>query len=135
MKHEVYKNISVSSNHSFFEFFSIGPNGVILKRITFAPTENGNIVSLAFGDIDINGKMDDCIISNNGDRDKILATVCQAILLYLEKYPNRIVYFRGSTIERTRLYRILINNNIKEFELQYDIWIEHQKEKCVTLQL
>lgn len=66
------------------------------------------------------------IISNNGDRDKILATVCQAMFLYLEKYPNRIIYFRGSTIERTRLYRILINNNIKEFELQYDIWIEQE---------
>ncbi|NLR82344.1 DUF6934 family protein [Chitinophaga eiseniae] len=126
MKHEVYKNLTIADDLSIFEFFSIGPKGVILKRILFMTTEYPDTVNLAFGDIDKNGEINDFVISNNGDRDKILATVCHVIGLYLKKYPNRQVYFKGSTAERTRLYRIIINNNIKWFNLQYNILIEQE---------
>jgi hypothetical protein len=67
-------------------------------------------------------------ISNNGDRNKVLSTVCQAIELYLKKYPTKIVYFKGSTEERTRLYRIIISNNLKHFDLHYDILSEQESD-------
>lgn len=31
------------------------------------------------------------------------------VMMYTEKYPNRIIHFRGSTAGRTRLYRMAIN--------------------------
>lgn len=74
------------------------------------------------------GKIDYQIISNNGDRDKIIATVYQTIVIYLKRYPNKIIYFKGSTKERTRLYRMIINNNFKHFDFQYDIWAEVEND-------
>lgn len=35
MKYEAYENICVAKNYSLFEFFSIGSNGMIKKRISF----------------------------------------------------------------------------------------------------
>ncbi|RFS26674.1 hypothetical protein DVR12_02470 [Chitinophaga silvatica] len=124
MRYEVYNNLTVADDLSILEFFSIGTRGVLLKRIIFVPTEQLNLVSLIFGDIDKNGDLDIFSISGNGDRNKILGTVFQAIELYLKKYPYRSIYFKGSTIERTRLYRMIINSNIKYLESMFDILIK-----------
>ncbi|NIG54452.1 hypothetical protein [Chitinophaga sp. Cy-1792] len=124
MNNEAYKIIHFASDHSDYEFFSIGPKGVILKRITFKFSKIENVVIMAFGDVNQDGEIDDLSISNNGDRNKVLATICQTIARYLKHYPERMVYFKGSTEERTRLYRMIINNNIKEFEAGHHIWME-----------
>jgi len=42
---------------------------------------------------------------------KILATVAFIAQVFLEEYPDRTISFRGSTAERTRLYRMAIGNN------------------------
>lgn len=126
MKHEIYSNLSITDDFSIFEFLSVGPKGIIPKRIEFMPTEHLNAYSLAFGDINEKGEINDYSISNNGDRNKILATIYHTIEIHLNRYPNRIIYFTGSTEERTRLYRMVINNNIQEFELKYDILVEQE---------
>lgn len=45
-------------------------------------------------------------VSDNGDTEKILATVVSAVYAFCEKYPDAFVYASGSTKARTRLYRI-----------------------------
>ncbi|MFB6457170.1 hypothetical protein ACE38W_18000 [Chitinophaga sp. Hz27] len=128
MNHSSYESIIIGDNNSAYEFFSIGPKGVILKRIYFSPTESTELVNLSFGDININGDIDDYSISNNGDMYKIIATICQTIEVFLQKFPNRKIYFKGSTKERTRLYRIVISKYIKEFELHFNIWVEQEDQ-------
>jgi hypothetical protein len=133
MKYEIYKEIKIADNYCIFDFVSMGRNGNIPKRIEFIPTEMPGFFNLAFGDIDENGEIDDYSISDNGDRDKVLATVAYAVEIYLNKYPDRWVYFRGSTLERTRLYRMAIGINLEELLLKFDIYAE-QKDGIVQFQ-
>ena len=41
-----------------------------------------NVFNLAFGDINENGEINDYTISDNGDRNKILATVANVVDVY-----------------------------------------------------
>jgi len=128
MKYEVYSELNFTDDFSVIDFLSIGKNGAIPKRITFTTTELEYVYNLAFGDIDENGEIDDYTISDNGDRNKILATVVNVIDDYTKKYPERWIFFRGSTKERTRLYRIAVGVNLEELSRKFDIYAFDQEE-------
>jgi hypothetical protein len=125
MKYEYYEDLKSSSSFNEFVFTSEGHNGRILKRIEFTSTEWPGVYNLAFGDVKQNGELDDLNISNNGDRNKILSTILIVVKLYAHKYPNRWIYFRGSTEQRTRLYRMAVSIHLEElcemFEILADI--------------
>ncbi|HEX6429034.1 MAG TPA: hypothetical protein VF008_15165, partial [Niastella sp.] len=99
----MYTEIEADSKYARFEFMSEGHNGKIPKRIEFTSTQWHGVYNLAFGDIKENGDLDDLNISNNGDRNKILATIVKVVESYTNKYPDRWIYFEGSTEHRTRL--------------------------------
>ncbi|WP_394341165.1 DUF6934 family protein [Parapedobacter indicus] len=99
-----------------------GQNGIIKKRIVFMPTDLDGIYNLAFGDVDEDGEVDDYSVSDNGDRNKILATVVAAVLEYTKRYPKRYIYFQGSTVERTRLYRMAISLNYTTLVETFNIY-------------
>ena len=124
MKYEVYTEIKIADDYEVFEFMSLGKKGMIPKRIEFTSTDLPNIVNMAFGDIDENGEIDDYSISDNGDRNKILATIAYVVEIYLNMYPDKWVYFRGSTQERTRLYRMAVGLNFNELAERFDIYAE-----------
>ena len=126
MKYEVYKEIKITDDYSIFDFTSVGKKGYIPKRIEFTATEIPGFFNLAFGDVDENGEIDDYSISDNGDRNKVLATVAYAVEIYLNKYPEKWVYFKGSTQERTRLYRMAVGLNLEELSLSFLILAEHE---------
>jgi hypothetical protein len=88
------------------------------------PTAYGNVYNLAFGDILEDGMLDDNSVTDNGDRNRILATVVSAVDKYTKRYPERMIYFRGSTKARTRLYRIAIGLNLEELSLTYEIYAQ-----------
>lgn len=89
-----------------FQFVSEGSKGNIEKLIVFQKTNTPNLYNLAFGDKTKDGKLDDISISNNGDSEKVLATVISAVYAFFDKNPNCFLYATGSTKSRTRLYRI-----------------------------
>jgi hypothetical protein len=62
--------------------------------------------------------------SNNGDTEKVLATVAATIFGFFNKHPNSIVYATGSTNARTRLYQIGINKYFSEIEPDYHLLVE-----------
>lgn len=114
-KYELLTNKDVT----LFTFKSKGINGEIDKGIVYKATKNSNIYNLGFGDLvfdPIQKKyiIDDFAISDNGDRDKVLATVAKSAYIFSEKYPEKIIFFKGSTKSRTRLYRRAISLNLKE---------------------
>jgi hypothetical protein len=121
MKYEVYAEIKFKSDYSTFEFISEGHNGKIPKRIEFTSTQWPGVYNLAFGDIKENGVLDDLMISNNGDRNKILATIVKVIESYTNKYPDRWIYFEGSTEHRTRLYRMAVSLHLEELTEMFEI--------------
>ena len=72
----------------FYEFISEGPKGRIRKIVEYTPTTIENVYNLAFGDYDDTiGGINDKIITNNGDSQKILATVASTVYAFTGKYP------------------------------------------------
>lgn len=126
MKHEIYGDLKIADDLSFIEFISVGKNIPVKKRIEFDQTKESNIVNLAFGDVQKDGRIDDYAISDNGDRNKILATIAHGVNLYVNRYPEKWVYFRGSTPQRMRLYRMAITINLEELLLRFHIFAEQE---------
>ncbi|GAB2565985.1 DUF6934 family protein [Spirosoma areae] len=65
--------------------------------------------NLALVDLDEDGQLSDTTISNNQDMERVLSTVIQIIATSLKENMGTEVVFSGSTPERTRLYRLIIN--------------------------
>lgn len=108
-----------------FVFYSEGPKGRIRKVILY--TFLGNIdgddyYNLGFGDYNEAEKnINDLSISNNKDRDKILATVAITTLEFTSHFPSCKIVAEGSTPVRTRLYQISIMKHFKEIIQLFDI--------------
>jgi hypothetical protein len=79
------------------------------------------VYNLALGDVDEDNEINDHIITDNGDRNKVLATVAAIVEVYTRRFPDRWVFFKGSTAERMRLYRMAVGINIEELSLLYEI--------------
>lgn len=122
MKIEKYA-LKAESSLTVFEFVSEGPNGLIRKLILFQETNQPDVYNLAFGDKNAGtGEIDDFAISNNGDTDKVLATVVAALYAFFDKHPAAFVYATGSTKARTRLYRMGITRFYQEMRKDFDLY-------------
>jgi hypothetical protein len=121
MKYEVYTEIEVTDYFDVFDFISTGKNGDILKRVAFSKTEEDMVYNLALGDVDEDNEINDYSVTDNGDRNKVLATVASIVEAYTKKFPDRWIIFRGSTAERTRLYRIAVGLHLDELSGLYEI--------------
>ena len=109
------------TNESFldFEFESKGPKGRIKKVVRYSPQNANGITyfNLSFGDWNAKtGKISDSVISNNNDTERILATVAATVLEFISHFPDVMVYAKGGTPSRTRLYQMGISANWHEIE-------------------
>ncbi len=104
-----------------YEFFSEGPKGKIKKVIRY--TKIGDAVfNLAFGDLDeATGEISDTVVTNNNDSRKVLATVAATVYDFTDQYPGSLVVAKGSTLSRTRLYRMGIPNYLEQISSEFDI--------------
>jgi hypothetical protein len=66
--------------------------------------------------------VDDLTVSDNGDRNKVLATVVKIVDAYMTQFPDRWIAFKGSTESRTRLYRMAIGLNLEELSVKFSIF-------------
>lgn len=113
--------VNADDERFLYEFFSEGPKGRIKKTIIYSQIED-NLFNLAFGDWneDLN-KLDDSTRSNNGDRDKILATVASTAIDFTDRFPQVEIFTEGSTPARTRLYQMGINDNLEEIDKDFEV--------------
>jgi hypothetical protein len=118
-----------SSENLTFEFTSTGCNGNIDKAIVYnCINQEQNIYNLSFGNHKgINEEtgelnIDDITISNNGDFEKILATVASSAYIFSETYPDRLIFFKGSSAARTRLYRRALAKEFKYISETFSIF-------------
>lgn len=108
-----------------FEFVSIGPRGRIPKIVQYFPTNYKDLYHLGFGDKNmVTGEIDDTVVSNNNDSEKVLATVIATLYAFTDKHPNAQVYATGSTDSRTRLYRIGISKYLDQALEDFEIFGE-----------
>jgi len=104
-----------------YTFASKGKNGVIPKAIAFQEIDAG-LYNLALLDYDEQNKiwLDDSN-TNNGDLSKVMATVAQTIVLFLDTYPTSSIYIEANSNARNRLYHRIMTNYRAEFELYFEI--------------
>lgn len=115
--------LEADDTFTVFEFLSEGRNGVIPKSIQLQPIGIPNVFNLAFGDKNVRtGTLDDLSVSDNGDTETILATVANAVSIFLERNPEAVVYATGSTPARTRLYRIGISKYFEQVAVGFELY-------------
>jgi hypothetical protein len=123
MQLEIYSFLKRPASY-YYEFFSDGPNGNIKKVVEFYKLEEyeEEVYNLAFGDWDEKDHhFDDLAITNNSDRDKVLATVAATVMEFLQDHPKAIILARGSTKSRTRLYQMGIARLWDQISLLFEI--------------
>ncbi|MCY7291750.1 MAG: hypothetical protein LH615_06150 [Ferruginibacter sp.] len=103
-----------------YEFISEGDKGQIQKIIKFSETTLKDFYNLAFGDKnEATGEINDTIVSNNGDAERVLATVVAAVYAFTDNKPNIWIYATGSSKSRTRLYRMGISKFIEDIKKDF----------------
>lgn len=113
--------IKTNQTHFDYEFESVGPKGVIKKVARFNLMQD-DIYNFGFGDLDeFTGEISDTVVSNNGDGDKILATVAQIIFFFTGIYQESWVFIKGSTSSRTRWYQMGIAKYWDHIKLIFEI--------------
>ncbi len=121
---ESYILYADESGADFF-FVSTGPRGEIQKAIQFRPMKEQGIFNLAFGDLNIDtGELDDEARSNNGDVEKILATVAKATYTFTQYNPMCWIYATGSSLSRNRICRTALDKYLVEIEENFEVFAE-----------
>ena len=124
MKVEKYQ-LKSGEKLEVFEFVSDGANGKITKIVQYTPTNYKDLYNLGFGDKNAeSGFIDDTSISNNGNSEKVLATVVATLYAFTDKHKDVLIYATGSTKSRTRLYRMGITKYIDEALADFHVWGE-----------
>ena len=114
-------NTFSSSDHTSYEFLSIGPRGTIKKIVNYTELSQG-IYNLGFGDWDeVDQVVKDDTRSNNGDREKVLATIASTVIEFIKHYPEARIFAQGQTMAKTRLYQIGIRANWDEITKAFEI--------------
>jgi hypothetical protein len=109
--------LEANTSRMEFEFVSEGPNGKIRKAVIYTLVNDSGFTfyNLGFGDLnETTGELDDLSKSNNGDRNKVLATVARTVLEFTSHFPKAIVIAKGSTSSRTRLYQMGLASNLED---------------------
>jgi hypothetical protein len=128
MRNERYA-LEASFDTMTFEFTSVGPKGEIPKLVIYSETDIEDYYNLGFGDKDPNsGDIDDLVVTNNQDSQKVLATVAFTLYAFTDNYPDAWVGARGSTKARTRLYQMGISRYLNEISKDFIVMGQHKKK-------
>ena len=123
MNEDRYTEIKNDPDYTVFKFVSEGRYGKLTKIVRFdALKRRNNTFNLALGTLLNDGEVDFTSITNNGDRNKILATVAKIIYTVIEKYPDMDIYVTGSDSRRTLLYQRAIIYAYKELIETFNIY-------------
>jgi hypothetical protein len=104
-----------------YEFYSVGPKGSFLKAVEIQALNRTNTFNVCFGDVYPDGCIDDRTETNNSDLRRVLGSVVHIIKEYLRNKPEAILYFQGSTPQRTTIYQYILRRYYEQFSLDYSI--------------
>lgn len=108
--------VAISRNRLRYEFFSVGKRGRILKVVEYTNLADLGWWNLGFGDFDgLTSELSDTVVTDNGDGSKVMATVVNTLISFLDDYPDATVVFSGSDERRDRIYKRMVVNYRDEF--------------------
>jgi hypothetical protein len=116
---------SKKGTYKDYIFYSEGHKGCIKKAVHFAfiPIKGALCYNLSFGDWnEENNSIDDKSVTNNGDAEKVLATVAAIVVDFTARFNEAMIIATGSTLARTRRYQIGINKMWNEIEEIFDVY-------------
>jgi len=94
MCYRLYSVFDSLGNLNGFGLSVMGVKGKIDKVIGFVPIEAESTYSLSLGDkIPLSDRIDDFTVSDNGDRDKVMFTVLDAIDRYTARYIRTVIFY------------------------------------------
>lgn len=102
-----FYDFQIGAQARSFSFISEGPR-TVAKQVIYAETTLPDFFNLALADIETDGSPNFYSVRNNGDLERIMATVAQTLLVFFRSHPRAKVAFTGSTPARTRLYQIIL---------------------------
>jgi hypothetical protein len=115
-------NYKTNNRFLDFEFTSEGPAGAVKKVVRYSRVAT-NVFNLGFGDLDPEtGEISDSVVTNNKDSEKVLITVAVTAVAFSHKYPDALVFAKGSSPARTRLFRRAITNHWDEITNLFEIY-------------
>jgi hypothetical protein len=116
-------DVEINEDVTFFEFISEGKQGNIHKIIQYSSTNLKGVYNLGFGDKNLQtGQIDDKIITDNGDSEKVLATVGATVYAFVAQYPKAYIFIVGSSTARTRLYRMAIGKYYDDITQDFQVY-------------
>lgn len=111
-----------SADGQYYFFESIGKNTIPKVVGYILRDEASQLVELVFGDLIDDQRIDVMAVSDNQDLALVITTVIGTLADYLERFPEKTVYFQGSTPSRTRLYRAAIAKSLSQIEHLYEVF-------------
>jgi len=117
---EKFYPFRASEDYLSYYFESCSEERTIPKAVQFEKI-GADIYNLAFGDLDESREINDLCVSNNHDMNKVLATVVKTALTFFEAYPDRRVYFTGSSRARIRLYSAILAREFQNWESVFEV--------------
>ena len=103
-----------------YHFYSEGPNGRIHKMVRielFAHRGGAAWYNLVLGDWDEGADdLDIFSVTNNGDTEKVLATVAAIVIDFTRRHDTARILATGSTPARTRRYQMGIHKILTDIE-------------------
>jgi hypothetical protein len=122
MNFATYPFVTVSDSEDviIYSFVSVSKQKTIQKIIFFTLSDQ-DVYNMALVDLLESGELSDTSVSDNQDMETVLATVIQILSDFLKQNPDAAVTFKGSTPERTRLYRIIISKYLAEINLIFNV--------------
>ena len=115
-----FYSFSVQNEAHRFVFESTGKQK-LQKVVLFSNTSEPDLFQLSLADKLADGSLNFLNVSNNGDFEKVMATVAQILLVFFDRYPTAMVAFTGSTLQRTRLYRIILARELKQISDRFEV--------------
>jgi hypothetical protein len=105
-----------------YSFMSNGPQGPIQKIAKFTEIER-NIYNFGFGDYDPStGDISDTKVSHNHDTDVIMGTLGSIIYDFTNVFPQALIWIKGTSPARTRLYQMNINKHWDRIEPVFEVF-------------
>lgn len=123
MKYERYSYRTFGDDERVqYAFVSYGSRGPINKMLTFSHFGE-EIYNLALEDIDDDtGIFNQYAVTNNGDTQKILLTIAEAVVHFTSTRPWAQVFIKGNSDARNRLYRMYIGRFMAEIQEWYEVY-------------
>lgn len=117
-----FYHFQADDDRLYFRFLSVGPERTIRKAVIFTPLSANEVFNLALVDVLPDGSVCDKTINNNGDLEKVMATIIQCVARFFEFYPQADIYVQANTPARNRLYRIIISRELSRIRKYYEIY-------------